>query len=248
MLRILLLQVRDEPRAEEQERLCFLEAAGLRPEELECHNLVASPALAWRRVRAFDAVMVGGAGAHTVTLEYPFSGRLAETLLRLVDEGRPLFASCYGHHALVQALGGRVVTDRTAGEIGTFEVELTAAGLADPLFAGLPRRFPVQLGHHDRVESLPDGLVELAASDRCRYQVLRAPGLPVYCTQFHSEMTVEHMIARLMLYRDSYLEERATRDEVSQLLRPSREAAVLVRRFVELYVPGAAAGRSGRLG
>ena len=39
--RVLLLQVRDEPRAEEQERLCFLEAGGLWPEQLTCHNLVA---------------------------------------------------------------------------------------------------------------------------------------------------------------------------------------------------------------
>ncbi len=234
--RVLLLQVRDEPRAEEQERLCFLEAADLRSERLICHNVVSEPRLAWSRVRDFDAVMVGGAGAHTVTKTYPFSEGLRQTLLRLVDERRPLFASCYGHHALVEAMGGAVVTDRTTGEVGTFEVELTEVGRGDPLFAGLPRRFPVQLGHHDRVDRLPEGLVELAASDRCPFQALRAPGLPIYSTQFHSEMTLEHMEARLMWYSDSYLAGLATPEELSRLLEPSQEASVLIRRFFELYL------------
>ncbi len=235
-LRALLLQVRDERQAEAQERLCFLEATQLPPECLTCHNLVDEPRLVWSRVRRFDVVMVGGAGAHTVTAGYPFSAALRDTLRRLVDEGRPLFASCYGHHALVEALGGEVVTDPRTGEVGTFDVELTPAGRRDPLFTDLPSRFPVQLGHHDRVARLPEPLVELAASDRCPYQALRAAGLPIYSTQFHSEMTVEHMVARLMYYRDSYLAERATAEEVSQLLTPSHEAATLIRRFFELYL------------
>ncbi|MFQ5350609.1 MAG: type 1 glutamine amidotransferase [Thermoanaerobaculia bacterium] len=234
--RALLLQVRDEARAEEQEQRCFLEAAELRPDQLTCHNLVHRPSLEWVRVREFDVVMVGGAGAHTVTESYPFSDPLRETLLRLVDERRPLFASCYGHHALVNAMGGEVVVDHSTGEVGTFEIELTESGVDDPLFAGLPRRFRVQLGHHDRVNRLPEGLVELAASDRCPYQALRALGRPVYSTQFHSEMTVAHMQARLMWYRDSYLAKRATAAEVSRMLAPSDEAAMLVRRFFELYV------------
>ena len=196
--RALLLQVRDETRAEEQERLCFLEAAALRPEQLTCHNLVHRPQLDWALVREFDVVMVGGAGAHTVTDSYPFSDPLRQTLLRLVEARRPLFASCYGHHALVEALGGRVVTDHSTGEVGTFEVELTDSGVDDPLFAGLPRRFRTQLGHHDRVDRLPQVLIELAASDRCPYQALRAAGRPIYSTQFHSEMTVAHMEARLI--------------------------------------------------
>ena len=233
---VLLLQVRDEPRAEEQERLCFLEAAGLRAERLTCHNLVREPRVSWSRVRRADVVMVGGAGAHTVTREYPFSRPLRETLLRLVDEGKPFFGSCYGHHALVEALGGLVVTDHATGEVGTFAVDLTEAGRRDPLFDGLPSRFPVQLGHHDRVARLPRTLVELAASDRCRYQALRVPGRPIYSTQFHSEMTVEHMTARLIWYRDGYLAERATPEEVSRMLRPSDDSARLIRRFFELYL------------
>ena len=234
--RALLLQVRDEIKAEEQERLCFLEASELLPERLNCHNLVSEPRLSWRRVRSYDIVMVGGAGAHTVTRIYPFSETLRHILLRLVEERRPLFASCYGHHALVDALGGSVVTDHGTGEVGTFEIELTEEGRRDPLFAGLPGRFPVQLGHHDRVDRLPAGLVELAASQRCGFQALRAPGLPIYSTQFHSEMTAEHMAARLIWYRDGYLAGRTTPDEVSRLLSASPEAAGLLRRFFELYV------------
>ncbi len=235
MRRVLLLQVRDEPRAEAQERLCFLEATRLAPEQMRCRNLVAEPDLRWRHLRGIDAVLVGGAGAHTVTRTYPFTGALNEVLLRLVTEGRPLFGSCYGHHALVEAMGGSVVTDHGSGEVGTFDVELTEAGRADPLFAGLPSRFACQLGHHDRVDRLPPGLVELAFSDRCRYQALRAADRPVYCTQFHSEMNQQHMRARLMMYRDGYLPASTTAAEMAHLLGPSPWVEGLLRRFLELF-------------
>lgn len=235
MPRVLLLQVRDDPRAEAQEVRCFLQATGLPPPELTCHNLVAEPRLGWRRVRQHAVVMVGGAGAHSVTTAHPFSEALAETLRRLVAESRPLFASCYGHHALVAALGGRVVTDPASGEVGTFDVELTPAGRRDPLFGELPRRFPVQLGHHDRVDRLPAELIELAASERCRYQALRCHDKPVYSTQFHSEMTVSQMEERLEMYRDGYLPRRTTGQELACLLRPSEAVAGLLRRFLASY-------------
>lgn len=233
--RVLLLQVRDDEAALEQERFCFLESAGLEPQEMESVNLVEEPEVDWRRLRASDAVFIGGAGAHTVTETYPFTAPLAEAVGRAVEEGHPLFGSCWGHHLLVRVLGGEVVTDHASGEVGTFDVELTPEGRADPLFAGFPGRFAAQLGHHDRVGEPPDGLEELAVSERCRYQAVRLPGKPIYGTQFHSEMNHEHMQTRLMMYRDSYLSERTTAEEVSRSLRPSPEAERLLSRFLELY-------------
>ena len=47
-------------------------------------------------------------------------------------------ASALGHQMLADALGGRV--ERMAeAEVGILEVELTEAGRADPLLAGLDR-------------------------------------------------------------------------------------------------------------
>lgn len=234
--RVALIQVRGDEAAEAQEQLCFLETSGLAAEAMECINVVREPEVSWSRVESFAALFIGGAGAHSATREFEFTKPLGDVVLRWIEEGRPLFGSCWGHHFLVQVLGGRVVTDHATGEVGTFEIELTSSGRGDPLFEGFPRRFTAQLGHHDRVAELPAGCEELAFSRRCRHQVLRLSGRAVYGTQFHSEMNEDHLQARLMMYRDTYLEERTGASELSQSLRPSPHAELLLSRFLELYV------------
>jgi GMP synthase (glutamine-hydrolysing) len=212
----MLVQVRGDEAAEAQEQLCFLETAGLEAEEMDCINVVREPDISWSKVEAADVLFLGGAGAHSATREFDFTQPLGDVVLRWIDEGRPLFGSCWGHHFLVRMLGGEVVTDHATGEVGTLG-------------------FAAQLGHHDRVERLPTGCEELAFSNRCRYQVLRLDDRPVYGTQFHSEMNGSHLQARLMMYRDTYLEERTGKDELSATVRPSPHAERLLARFLDLY-------------
>ena len=75
-LRLLLLQIRDEAEVERQEQDCFIHFSGLAPEQFTFRNLVARPDLTAGDLRGFDAVVIGGAGAHSVTEEYPFSAPL----------------------------------------------------------------------------------------------------------------------------------------------------------------------------
>ncbi len=233
-MRVVLLQVRDDEPAEAQERFCFLEACGLEPDELEAINLLRRPEIAWSEVQSADAVLVGGAGAHSATRRYEFTEPLEALLRRVVAEGKPMFGSCFGHHLLVTALGGTVVTDHASGEVGTFDIELTAAGREDPLLEGYPGRFTAQLGHHDRVVELPRGLVELARSRRCRFQMLTVAGKPIYSSQFHSELTDQHLEARLGMYRDTYLAELTSDHELSDRIRPSPWADALLGRFLSV--------------
>ena len=233
--RVLLIQVRSHPAAKAQEQLCFLERCGLTADRLDAANVVEDPEIPWERVARADAVFMGGAGAHSVTHEYPFTAPLRDLVLRIVDEGPPFFGSCWGHHFLAQVLGGKVVTDLERGEVGTFDVELTSRGREDPLFGGLPPRFPAQLGHHDRVAALPAGVEELALSDRCPFQALRVTGKPVYGTQFHSEMNAEQMRDRMLMYQRAYLDDGMTVEEFDRLVAPTPETESLLRRFLELY-------------
>ena len=234
--RVILFQVRDDAEAEEQERLCFLESCGLAPHELETVNLVVEPHWDWRSVADADAFLIGGAGSHSATKEYSFSRSLHELVRRIVDAGKPLFASCFGHHILVRALGGTLTTDHSRGEVGTFDVELTLEGRSDPLLTSFPRRFAVQLGHHDVAVQVPPTCVELAYSDRCRYQMLRVVGKPIYSTQFHPEMSDRHLQARLEMYRDSYIATQTSAGELSLPLRPSEWADKMLRCFFDLFV------------
>ncbi len=240
-LRLLLLQIRDEPEVERQEQECFVHFSGLAPEQFVYRNLVDRPDVAPRDLLGFDAVVIGGAGAHSVTEEYPFTAPLAASVAAMVAAGQPLFGSCWGHQFIAKALGGTVVTDLERKELGTFEIELTAEGERDPWLSGLPRRFGVQLGHHDRVVTLPEGGVELAASALCPNQAFRLRGAPVYGAQFHVELDRERMLDRASVYRDEYLADHGAMESLEQALRPSPESATLLRRFLSRVV---AAGNS----
>lgn len=229
--RVLLLQIRDHQGAERQERDCFVEFSGLPERAFRCHNVLVDPHVAWDEVRAADAVIVGGAGAHSVTESYGFTAPLAELVRRLVGERRPLFGSCFGHQFLAAALGGRVITDLDRKEVGTHPVELTAAGEADPLFAGLPARFDVQFGHHDRVVELPPGATELARSALCPNQAFRLDGLPVWGCQFHVELDERRILERAGIYQEGYLPGDDALARFAATLRPSPVASGLLRRF-----------------
>jgi len=54
---------------------------------------------------------------------------------------RPVLGVCFGHQLLGWALGDVVERNPAGPECGVRTVTLTAAGVADPLFAGLPPSF-----------------------------------------------------------------------------------------------------------
>ena len=234
-IRVVLLQIRSMPEAKRHEAWCVRRCTGLSPEQLFPWNVVDRPELPWERLRHADAILIGGSGDHSVTKEYPFMAWLETTVRRAVDDAKPLFGICWGHHLLARALGGRVITDPSREEVGTFGVSLTAAGREDPLFDGLPVRFSANLVHHDTVVELPAGFRELAISDACRFQAMRLDELPIYGTQFHSEMNLSQLRKRLLMYQGEYLKTEEQAEEVVERMRPTDQTYGLLRRFLELY-------------
>ena len=229
--RVLLLQVRDLRAAELHEQQCFVDRLGVAPERLDCVNVVERAVPSVAEAAAADLVVLGGAGAHDAYNSYPFTQPLSDLVCELVERGRPFFGACFGHQFLGVALGGTVVADKKNEEVGTFELELTPAGEADPLLRGFPRRFMAQLGHHDRIDRMPPALVTLASTDRCAHQLVRVPGKPVYGAQFHAEMTERHMRERVDMYPDY-----DPHGELGARLRATPHADTLLARFVAEYV------------
>lgn len=235
-LQLTLIQVRDHAGAERQERDCVLRLCGLDPSRMNVINLVREPRIGWDDVRRADAVIIGGAGSHSVLDEHPFSVPILDLIRRIVAEEKPLFGSCFGHQLLAQALGGTVIKDEENSEIGTYDIELTDAGVEDPLLVGLPRSFGVQLGHKDRIDRMPDGMVTLASSARCAQQLVRVEGLPVYSSQFHCELNADTMRGRLEMYRGEYLSEPEEYRRFHDSLRDTPEVECLFERFLELMI------------
>ena len=235
-LRVRLIQIRERPDVLAEERASFRARCHLRPDQLLVSNAL-SDALTTSLLDEVDAVLIGGAGAYSVTKTYDWTQALIELCEACADRQMPLFGSCWGHQFIARAFGGGVIHDMDRAEMGTGEVALTEAGMVDDLFAPFPARFAAQMGHQDRVEELPDGALELARNTRVPFQAFRLADLPIYGTQFHSELDQAAERARLFAYRDHYPEMQvdAAFEAALASLRPTPDVDGLLERFLRLF-------------
>ncbi len=232
----MLLQARHvDDLARHEERQSFADRAGLELEQIVPFDLLQrTPALA--EIRRYDALMIGGSGAYSVSKHnLPNEFATMAVLAEVVTVGHPTFASCYGFHLMVQALGGQIAYAPECMEVGAFELAPSADGRADELFGYLPDTFMAQLGHKDRATRLPRGVLNLAASERAPFQALRIPGKPIWATQFHPELTVDDNLLRFGRYKHVYAElyEPPQLKALLDGFLPSPETEELIPRFLE---------------
>lgn len=216
----------------EHEQRCFAETMDVAPGWLVAHDLISGPPTD-ADLEGFDALLVGGSGDYSVLGDHAFVGPFLDFLADVVvGRGFPTFASCFGFQALVLAGGGTVITDEGRSEVGTFTLEVTDAGRADPLIGPLAPTFRAQLGHKDRADRLPAGFVNLAQSERAPFQALRVEGVPVFATQFHPELTQTTNTERYLRYWESYGSGDPSDDPVLASMAPTPDASALLRRWV----------------
>jgi GMP synthase-like glutamine amidotransferase len=139
-----------------------------------------------RELRDYDAVMTFGGAMHPdQELQHPWLAREKALLAELLADGVPLLGVCLGAELLADAAGGRAGRARDP-EIGWYDVQLTAAGAADPLLAPLDPGF-VALEWHSYECRPPADAIPLARSERC-VQAFRL-GERAWGIQFHAEVT-----------------------------------------------------------
>lgn len=236
-VRIVLIQARTSEDIVLQEQECFQERCRVRAEQIRpvsvLHDVVDE-----RVLDDVDALMIGGAGEFSATKDYDWMPAVLDLVRLAYDLRVPTFGSCWGHQLIARALGGAVIHDSEKAEMGCHPVELTAEGMADPVFGGFPRRFLANMGHHDRVTVLPAGAVELAYSDTQRNQAFRIEGRPMYGTQFHSELDARRERERLYRYRQHYPEIAAddTFQQILENLAETTEVDHLLHDFLLTYV------------
>ncbi len=236
-----LLSTRAEDVAADDEYAGFLRATGLEERELRRIRMEAGP-LPDIDLDDHAGVLLGGSpftSSDPVAQKSDVQLRVEHELGRLLDavvaRDVPFLGACYGIGTLGTHQGG--VVDRTYGEpISAVRVELTPAGRADPLLAGLPAAFDAFVGHKEACTVLPPSATLLAGSTACPVQMFRV-GRNVYATQFHPELDVRGLVTRIHVYRDagyfapSELDELVARVTPAVVTEPGRLLAAFVARF-----------------
>ncbi len=185
----------------EHERAAFQGALGVDRSALDVWDLIDG-APGKGRLDAADLVLIGGSGQHSVAegRNAPWIPDALRTMEELHRGARPTFASCWGFQALARALGGRVVADPALAELGVLTLRLTAEGRRDPVFRELGDSFRAVMGHEDTVVELPSGAERLASSAKVENLAFRFRDKPIYATQFHPELDLEGLRARMRRY------------------------------------------------
>lgn len=215
---------------------CFAGALAVPTAKIRCWDLL-SGAPGRGDIGEDELLLVGGSGAFSTLDEHPWIQSFFDFLSDLViPQQLPTFASCFGFQSIVRAGGGQVVRDPSRAEVGTFDIEVTAAGAADPLFSDMAGGFRAQLGHKDHAVSLPPGCTHLAGSQRSPYQALRIAGTQIVATQFHPELDRAANLYRYQRYRDAYSGSAADDDSkvVVGLMETPQATALLPRWAAEV--------------
>lgn len=241
MLPFLLLASRAEDAAAEDEYAAYLRYGGLEPEELHRVRLEAAP-LPDLDLGNYSGVIVGGSPftssdppEHKTPTQHRVERELAGLLDELVARDFPFLGACYGVGTLGTHQGA--VIDRTYGEpLGGVEIELTEAGLADPLLEGLPRTFTAFTGHKEACTTLPPHAVLLARSAACPVHMFRIRN-NLYATQFHPELDAEGLCTRIDIYRHAgYFPPESAEDLMEKARQfAATEPMKILRNFVARY-------------
>lgn len=253
----LILQLRPEPEASDDEYAAFLAKGGLAEAETRRVRLERAPLPADLDLDEYAGVIVGG-GPGCVSddpaKKSPVEKRIEDAVLGLMPEvvGRdlPFLGCCYGIGILGHYLGAPVGKGRFGEPVGGVACRLTGEGRADPLLDGVPERFEALVGHKEALEALPGGCTHLVASDPCPFQMIRR-GRNVYATQFHPEADGDSFALRIAIYRDRGYFPPGDADRLTAAARAVDAAASsrILRNFVARYrdgtgpVAGAEGGR-----
>ena len=137
--------------------------------------------------RDVDSVILGGT-MHVITEDRKWLHELFDWLHDYRRTQRPLLAICGGHQLLSTRFGSGELTGRPDGTLsGTYEVQLTAAGRAHPLFHGLPDTPRFHFANYLHVLPSEAETMKVLAAQQDSPAIALDHGNNWYSCQFHPE-------------------------------------------------------------
>ena len=248
----LLLAIRADDAAADNEYASFLAFAGLHERDLRRHRLEQRP-LGNVDLRDWSGIFLGGGPFNASDPEgskSPVQRRVEADLRGLFEQviraDFPFLGACYAIGTLGDHQGAEV-DRRYAEPIGAVPVTLTREGRRDPLLRGLPATFDAFVGHKEAISRLPDHAVLLASSPTCPVQAFRV-GSAVYATQFHPELDAASLCTRIEVYKHAGYFEPAQADELKAQAHRSNvtHPPAILSRFARRYATPATTSAAPR--
>ncbi|NNK17413.1 MAG: glutamine amidotransferase [Sulfitobacter sp.] len=204
----LILQLRPETDASDDEYRAILDKCGLTPDQTRRIRVDREDIPADLDVTDFAGVIVGGgpgcvsdAPEEKSAQEARIEAQILALMPQITRQDHPFMGCCYGLGILAHHLGGEVSKAQYGEPVGpTVCATMPEAG-EDPLLAGLDDAFEVFVGHKEAVQRVPEGTVHLLRSEACPVQMIRY-GQNVYATQFHPEADAHDFERRIRVYRN----------------------------------------------
>ncbi|HLR58023.1 MAG TPA: glutamine amidotransferase [Beutenbergiaceae bacterium] len=235
----LFITTRDEDEIALADYGAFLRYSGLTHEELEFFRLDLAP-LPNLDLEIYSGIILGGSPFNVSDeVKGPQQQRIEADLDRLISQvlarDFPFFGACFGIGVLGTHLGA-VVDGQYSEPVSAPAIRLSPEGAADPLLEGIPHEFRAYVGHKEALSTVPAGAVVLAGSDVCPIQMFRV-GRNVYATQFHPELDIEVLTARVYAYLGhGYIDPEEAEDTLAELssvdVDPAHE---ILAAFVDRY-------------
>lgn len=144
-------------------------------------------------------IVLGGKQSAVDDAAYPYLPRLAGLMRRFGDADKAVLGICLGGQLLARAYGAKNLLGN-AREFAWTTLDVTAEGMADPLFRGIGARFESFQWHVDTF-SLPDNAVRLVSGSVVANQCFRI-GRAAYGVQFHFEASAQVVASWSVEYRD----------------------------------------------
>ncbi|MDU9006326.1 glutamine amidotransferase [Sedimentitalea todarodis] len=243
MKRFLILQLRPETDAADDEFAAILDKCNLTPDRAHRVRLDCQPLPSDLDVTDYAGIIVGG-GPGCVSdapevkseMDAQIEAQIMALMPQITERDHPFMGCCYGLGILTHHLGGVVSKARYGEPVGPSDCSLTAEAADDPLTTGLPDQFQALVGHKEAVQTLPPGCTHLIQSAPCPIQMIRY-GTNVYATQFHPEADAQDFERRIHIYRNhgyfppEQAEELVNTCHAAQVTVPGE----ILRRFAKRY-------------
>ena len=137
-IRILLIQMRKDPRALAPERRSFVSLSGLDDRQFTTLDVFRRPGFSPKIIDPYDAIIIGGLSddpSHSVEMPpcvFPFIENLQALMLYAIRTRKPSLLSCGGFMIASVALGSPITLDPAFAELGVYDIELTDHARRDP--------------------------------------------------------------------------------------------------------------------